>query len=67
MDDELVNNLGHNSLQLDSNLNHSCSYFENHEFVNFIGKREEKFSVYSQNIRSINNKIYDIQELLSEI
>ena len=67
MDDELVNNLGHNSLQLDSNLNHSCSYFENHEFVNFIGKREEKFSVYSQNIRSINNKIDDIQELLSEI
>ena len=67
MDDELVNILGHNSLQLDSNLNHSCSYFENHEFVNFIGKSEEKFSVYSQNIRSINNKIDDIQELLSEI
>jgi exonuclease III len=67
MDDELVNNLGHNSLQLDSNLNHSCSYFENHEFINYIGKREEKFSVYSHNIRSLNNKIDDIQELLSEI
>ncbi len=54
-------------MQLDSNLNHSCSYFENHEFINYIGKREEKFSVYSHNIRSLNNKIDDIQELLSEI
>ena len=67
MDDELVNNFGHNSLQLDSNLNHSCSYFENHEFINYIGKRVDKFSVCSHNIRSLNNKIEDIQELLSEI
>ena len=68
MDESLiVNNLGHSSLQLDSDLNHSCSYFESNEFVDYIGNRAEKFSVYSHNIRSLNNKINDVQELLSEL
>ena len=47
-------------------LNLKCNYLEIDKFDQYLGDRVDKFSMLSFNIRSINNKIDELQLLVDE-
>jgi hypothetical protein len=65
--DELITRaVDQNELKLENSLNHSCKYYTTEEFLQLVNNNTENFSVFNLNIRSISNKIDDLEEFLGE-
>ena len=65
--DELITRaVDQNELKLEKSLNHSCKYYTTEEFLQLVNNNTENFSVFNLNIRSISNKIDDLEEFLGE-
>ena len=62
-----LNELGFQEIELDNNLNHNCSYFEIEDFHSKIKNKREIFSTFSLNIRSLQNKMSEFQDLLDNL
>ena len=59
--------LGFEKLKIDLDFNHNCKYYETEEFCSSLENKEEYFSVLSLNIRSLTNKVDQLQELLHDV
>lgn len=62
-----LNNLGFSKLDLELSQNLQCEYYEVDEFQNKIKGKKDIFSLISLNIRSISNKMDQLQDLINEI
>ena len=62
--DDLVNSTEENEIRLTNALNHNCKYYDIEEFKSKILGSQEDFSLLSLNVRSLNNKIIDLQDLV---
>ena len=62
-----LDDLGFSKLQHELCPNLQCGYFEIDEFKNKIKGKKDIFSTLSLNIRSISNKINELQDLIHEI
>lgn len=62
-----LNELGFQEIELNNNLNHNCSYFEIEDFHSKIKDKKEIFSTFSLNIRSLQNKMSELQDLLDNL
>ena len=66
LDELITRTVDQNELKLENSLNHSCSYYTTEEFLQLVNNNTENFSVFNLNIRSISNKINDLEDFLGE-
>ena len=67
MDDndiDLVLGTDQNELRLNSSIGHDCKYFDLDEFKDLISGCKENFSLFNLNIRSLPNKVSELEELI---
>ena len=62
-DIDLVLGTDQNELKLNSTLGHDCKYYDTNEFKDLISGCKENFSLLNLNIRSLPNKVSELQEL----
>ncbi len=62
-----LNELGFQEIKLNNDINHNCSYLEIEDFQNKIKTKGEVFSTFSLNIRSLQNKMSELQDLIDNL
>ena len=65
-DIDLVLGSDQNELRLSNSIGHVCKYYDTHEFKELVNNCKENFSLFNLNIRSLPNKIGELEELVLE-